>query len=95
MKVSDFEWDDLKDWENRLKHEVSFAMAQLAFADRKRIIEEDLKHGETEPRYYCYGWVRSGVLTVRFTYRGKKIRIFGAAYWRKGRRIYEDENKIH
>jgi hypothetical protein len=23
------------------------------------------------------------------------IRIFGAGFWRKGRRIYEQENKIH
>jgi len=28
-------------------------------------------------------------LTVRFTYRGSVIRIIGAGYWRKGRKIYE------
>lgn len=31
-------------------------------------------------------------LTVRFTYRGSVIRIFGAGYWRKGKVIYEREN---
>ena len=25
-------------------------------------------------------------MTVRFVYKGKKIRIFGAGYWRKGRK---------
>lgn len=34
-------------------------------------------------------------MTVRFTYRGGVIRIFGAGYWRKGKQIYERENKIH
>ena len=31
---------------------------------------------------------------VRFTYRGETIRIIGAGYWRKGRRLYEKENLI-
>ncbi|MEK7364999.1 MAG: BrnT family toxin [candidate division NC10 bacterium] len=68
---------------------VSFAKAQFAFADPKRVIAEDLSHSSGEKRYYCFGWVEGGVLTVRFTYRGDVIRLFGAGYWRKGRRIYE------
>jgi hypothetical protein len=39
--------------------------------------------------------VGGGVLTVRFTFRGGIIRIFGAGYWRKGKRIYEQTNPIH
>jgi hypothetical protein len=31
---------------------------------------------------------------VRFTVRGDAIRIFGAGYWRKGKKIYEQENGI-
>lgn len=34
------------------------------------------------------------VATVRFTVRNDKIRIFGAGYWRQGKKIYEKENKI-
>ena len=34
-------------------------------------------------------------MTVRFTYRGDVIRIFGAGYWRRGKAIYERENEIH
>ena len=41
------------------------------------------------------GRVERGVLTVRFTYRGDVIRIFGAGYWRKGKRVYEQEHKVH
>ena len=39
------------------------------------------------------GRVDDGVLTVRFTHRTNKIRIIGAGYWRKERKIYEREIK--
>jgi predicted DNA binding CopG/RHH family protein len=32
----DFEWDDAKDRANRVKHGVSFAVAQIAFFDPRR-----------------------------------------------------------
>jgi uncharacterized protein len=84
-----FEWDDVKDRANRLKHGVSFAEAQQACFDPRRVIAEDLEHGGAERRYFCFGAVADSVMTVRFTWRGWRIRIFGAGYWRKGRRIYE------
>jgi uncharacterized DUF497 family protein len=94
-KQPDFEWDDEKDKFNQRKHEISFALAQLAFLDSNRVILEDLEHSDEEKRYYCLGKVAGGIMTVRFTYRTNEIRIFGAGYWRKGKRIYERENKIH
>ena len=94
-KRTDFEWDATKELINQEKHGVSFALAQLAFLDCHRIILEDLEHSEAENRYYCLGKVTDGILTVRFTYRKNKIRIIGAGYWRKGKKIYERENKIH
>ena len=90
-----FEWDPVKDQENRKKHDMPFEVAQYAFADPDRVIAEDLDHGQDEKRYFCFGIVGGGVLTVRFTVRGRIIRIFGAGYWRKGKRIYEKQNKIH
>jgi len=83
-----FEWDTRKDHENRRKHGVSFAGAQFAFADPDRVLAEDVSHSARERRYYCFGWVDGGVMTVRFTYRYDVIRIFGAGYWRKGKDIY-------
>ena len=56
------------------------------------MIAEDLGHSSNEQRYFCFGFVDGGVMTVRFTYRGGRIRIIGAGYWRKGRTIYEQEN---
>jgi len=95
MTGARFEWDPRKDVENQVKHGVSFIEAQYAFADSHRVIAEDLSHGDEEKRYYCFRRVAGGILTVRFTYRGGVIRIFGAGYWRKGKVIYERENKIH
>ena len=89
------EWDDDKDRENQNKHGVSFETAQRAFADAQRVIASDLDHSQKENRFYCFGRVGDGILTVRFTYREHRIRIFGAGYWRKGKALYEKENKIH
>ncbi len=69
-----------------------FSLAQYAFLDPKRIIVEDIGHSNEENRFYCIGRVDEGIMTVRFTYRGNIIRIFGAGYWRKGRKIYEDQD---
>jgi uncharacterized protein len=88
-----FEWDDAKDRANRIKHGVSFAEAQAAFFDPHRVIAEDLEHSGDESRYFCFGEVADGVMTVRFTYRAGRVRIFGAGYWRKGKRLYEQQNR--
>jgi uncharacterized DUF497 family protein len=95
MKRTTFEWDEEKDKENQAKHGISFLAAQRAFLDPHRVIAEDITHSTEESRYYCMGHVDKGILTVRFTYRENVIRIYGAGYWRKGRKIYEDQNKIH
>ena len=59
-----------------------------------RIIAKDIEHSTDEKRYYCFGKIDNDVVTVRFTYRNNIIRIIGAGYWRKGKSIYEKENKI-
>ena len=95
MTAAQFEWDDNKDAENQAKHHVSFQAAQAAFADPHRVIAKDLMHSEAEERFYCIGKSGGGILTVRFTYRSKVIRIIGAGYWRKGKAIYEKEDRLH
>ena len=78
--------------ENLLKHGVSFEEAQLAFLDPKRVIIRDTEHSGLEERYFLLGRTERGILTVRFTWRSRKVRIIGAGYWRKGKRRYEQEN---
>ena len=94
MNKAKFEWDASKNKLNQEKHGISFEFAQYAFADPGRILAEDLSHSQKEKRYYCFGKVNDEVVTVRFTYRTGIIRIFGAGYWRKGRKIYENQNHI-
>lgn len=88
-----FEWDSGKSVENVLKHGVSFETAQRAFFDMKRIIYRDPMHSHNEERFFCYGMVDGEIITVRFTMRERTIRIFGAGYWRKGRKIYYENQK--
>lgn len=94
MKKTRFEWNAEKELENQKKNRISFSLAQYAFADPNRVIAEDIAHSGTEKRYFCFGAVEGGILTVRFTYRGGVIRIFGAGYWRKGKIIYEQKNQV-
>jgi uncharacterized DUF497 family protein len=75
MAKARFEWEPEKDRTNQRKHGVSFAQAQFAFADPKRVIAEDLSHSSKEKRHFCFGLVEGGVLTVRFTYREDVIRM--------------------
>ena len=93
MSGVEFTWDEKKNRENQDKHGVPFEVAQYAFADPNRVIAEDVSHSLAEKRYYCFGRIGSEIVTVRFTYRGQRIRIIGAGYWRSGRRIYEESNK--
>jgi hypothetical protein len=95
MGKARFEWNGEKDRQNQAKHNVSFFLAQRAFLDPRRIIAEDMSHSGEERRFYCIGRVNDDIMIVRFTFRGNLIRIFGAGFWRKGKRIYEEENKIY
>jgi uncharacterized DUF497 family protein len=92
----DFEWNEAKDFANQEKHGVSFYEAQYACLDKRRIIAKDTAHSNGEERFYCFGSNKegNGILTVRFTFRDRRIRIIGAGYWRTGKKIYEQENSL-
>ncbi len=91
-----FEWDSRKNDENIDKHGISFEVAQYAFSDPRRIVALDRKHStRKDKRYFCYGKIHNSVVTVRFTWNNGKIRLFGAGYWRDGRSIYYEKNKIY
>ena len=80
---------------NQEKHGISFSVAQYAFADPLHVIAKDEPHNQSEERFYCFGEIDGGILTVWFTYRASTIRIIGAGYWRKGKAIDERDNQIH
>ncbi len=96
MAKARFDWDPDKDAENQRKHGVSFSRAQYAFADPLRVIAKDEAHSQAEERFYCFGEVDGGVLTVqfylstlpRFGYSNHRLPATGA----KEKAIYEREN---
>ncbi|PJZ43722.1 BrnT family toxin [Leptospira brenneri] len=92
----EFEWDSKKNQDNLEKHGVDFYSAQLAFLDKNRIISKDILHStESEERFFCFGLIPEGIITVRFTIRGKNIRIYGAGFWREGKKLYEKQTKLY
>lgn len=85
-----FEWDLRKEKENFAKHGYGFDLGKEVFADSHVIHLEDVNHSLDEGRFYAVGKTLSGeILTVRYTWRGEAIRIFGVANWRKWRKFYE------
>jgi uncharacterized DUF497 family protein len=84
-----FVWHIAKNAINIRDHKVSFYEAVRVFDDENYFIISDASHSENEARYFCFGRVEGRVLTLRFTLRGRKIRIIGAGYWRKGKQLYE------
>ncbi len=87
-----FEWDEKKEAANIAKHGVDFTEVQRAFLDPRRLVFEDRAHSGNEPRLLCIGKTARGILSVRYTRRDGRLRIIGAGYWRKGRKMYEKEN---
>ena len=90
----EFEWDERKARDNVAKHGVSFELATQVFDDPRLALAEDAAHSRSEVRYFAFGRVGGGVLTVRFALRGERIRIIGAGYWRKGKAFYEQANRL-
>lgn len=88
MKI---EWDEKKNLLNQTKHGISFEEARHVFEDPNRITVKDSTHSITEDRLYCIGRIERGIVMVRYTQRYARIRIFGAGFWRKGRKIYEQK----
>jgi uncharacterized DUF497 family protein len=60
-----FEWDERKTRANEAKYGVSFALATNVFQDPRLVLAEDASHGGPEARYFAFGRVGAGVLTVR------------------------------
>lgn len=86
-----FEWDEEKSKQNQRLHGLSLKEATEVFKDPLRVTAYDEEHSKEEERFYMIGLVSEKVATVRFTYRGKYVRLFGAGYWRRGRKLYEKE----
>ena len=72
--------------------ESPFMMPNMPLLIPSALFLKMLNIATMKKRYFCIGFVNGGVATVRFTIRGDSIRIFGAGYWRKGKKLYEKNN---
>jgi len=77
-----FEWDEIKNRVNKIKHGISFEEAETVFDDKNAIILTDKEHSSDEERFIIIGedsLFRD--LTVCHCYRGEDeeiIRIISA-----------------
>ena len=89
VTMGSFEWDSEKNALNAIKHGVRFEEACRAFGDPGGVFLADQKHSQVEERWLYFGKIEHRVLTIRFTYRESRIRIYGAGFWRIGGKVYE------
>jgi len=77
-----FEWDEIKNKANILKHKVSFEEAETVFDDKNAVYIYDKKHSANEDRFHIIGEdLNFRELAVCHCYRGKDneiIRIVSA-----------------
>ncbi len=90
-KADEFEWDEGNTDKNWDSHRVRNEEAEEVFSNEPKLLSEDKKHSEKEPRYFCLGQTYKGrTMLVSFTLRRDHIRIISARDMsRKERKIYE------
>lgn len=89
--VVGFEWDDGNRDKNLVKHKVTNAECEEAFADECRVVREDTVHSKVEVRHYLVGKTKRGrSLYISFTTRLDLIRVISARDSnKKERKLYE------
>jgi len=94
-KCTGFEWDAYNSDKIRLKHGVSSAECEQVFFNLPLIVDDDIKHSETENRFYVLGQTNSErQLFLVFTIRKDKIRIISARDMnKKEREVYQSYEK--
>jgi len=92
----EFEWDENKNRDNKMKHGVSFETAVRVFSDNKRVELFDRKHSLFEERWKAIGLSGLKLLAVVFTERHNSIRIITARKAKKAEEeAYYGHGKIH
>ena len=89
-RCTGFQWDqhnEVKNWE---RHQASVAECEEVFFNVPLVVQDDPKHSQREPRFYCLGHTDAGrLLFVVFTIRGTLIRVISARdVSRKEREVY-------
>jgi len=86
----EFEWDEIKNAMNVIKHGVDFLDTESVFEDPFCIESLDPREDYGEIRHICIGYNRNGILIfVVYTIRDEAIRIISA------RRVTARERRLY
>ena len=79
QKCTGFEWDQYNSQKNWEKHKVTPAECEQVFFNQPIVIVEDIKHSQSEKRFYALGEtdLRRRLFIV-FTIRNNLIRVISA-----------------
>jgi uncharacterized DUF497 family protein len=87
-----FEWDTNNSDKITAKHAVTPTECEQVFFNVPIIVGDDVKHSESENRFYVLGQTDTGrLLFLVFTVRSEKARVISARDMNKNeRRVYEN-----
>lgn len=86
----EFEFDEVKSRENKLKHGISFSSAQAMWLDPMLIMGP--ANSQNEERYVVVASIQNTIWAAIITFRGSKIRIISARRARSEEvQVYEDQ----
>jgi len=87
-----FQWDDGNSEKNWILHQVSQSECEQLFFNKPLIIGDDIKHSQTEKRWFLLGQTDSRrLLFVVFTIRDQLIRVISARDMNKKERRFYNE----
>ena len=86
----DFEFDQVKSDQNKLKHGLDFEEAKTIWNDPK-LIKDAPANSEGEQRWFAIGKTQGKLWTATYTYRSERIRIISVRPARSEERwVYEN-----
>ena len=92
--VTGFDWDEGNARKSADKHGVGQAEAEQVFFNEPLVVAEDLKHGDTEPRFHALGKTDANrLLHITFTLRASDtlIRVISARDMHRKERNYHEQ----
>ena len=90
-----FDWDEENSHKNIGKHNVFDTEAEQIFFNHPLVVKRDIKHSQTEERFYALGRTNHDrLLFIACTVRSDRIRVISARDMTKREvRVYEDYQK--
>jgi len=88
----EYEWDDVKQQANLVKHEVDFSIAE-GFEWDTALETIDDRHNYNEERWIALGLIKNRLYVLIYTYRFEKARIISLRKANKREREYYEAQK--